>query len=345
MTNRSQSVEVIVRFHDPLRLEELERAVFSLVSQNIHPITIHIVTQRFDIDALAATRMRLKPLFHVAPQVEFAIHNWCRASPQDARSCLINEGLRHIAGRYLAFLDYDDVLFPEAYGVLRERLRVCGAAITFAGIQTMTVAVFQEFVSIQRRANPPFRGRTLLDLFNANFAPIHSYMIDLEKIDKEDLYFDENMNWEEDYEFLLRICSKYESDFENLSIPIGYYNFKIDGSNSVPLTPEAFLARENSYRFVCETIRRRKAQITVSPQVLARLAINISDKSHVGHPLTIEDVNRMAIKSGQGVHVKVSVVRHGIAKVVLSWRERGATETGKLIITRLINRWRRLVSC
>ena len=146
MSPNAETTDVVIRFHAPERLIELERAVFSVVAQNAQPTVVHVVTQRFGEDAVAATRARLRPLFETQPDARLEIHNWRDATPLDARSCLINEGIRHATGRYLSFLDYDDVLFPEAHEILLERLKVAGAAVAFASVQTMRVTVHESFV-------------------------------------------------------------------------------------------------------------------------------------------------------------------------------------------------------
>jgi hypothetical protein len=291
MNDQSQSTDVIIRFHAPDRLVELERAVFSLVAQNAQPVTARIVTQRFDDAAVEATRARLEPLFHAVPDARLAIHNWQEALPEDARSCLINEGVRHATGRYLSFLDYDDVLFPEAHSILKRRLQSSDATIAFASVQTMKVDVFDEFISISGRAKAPFSGSNLGDLFNENMAPIHSYLIDLERIDKKDVYFDENLTWEEDYDFLLRICAKYKSNFNEVGTFIGFYNFKTDGSNSVPTTALTVYERRKAYEAVRELISRRKREIELSPAVRATLGSLAPATGKGGAAVTIADLS------------------------------------------------------
>ncbi|MDU0343595.1 glycosyltransferase family A protein [Bosea rubneri] len=261
--------DVIIRCHAPDRLNELERAVFSVVAQTAQPVTAHVVTQRFDDNALAATQARLSPLFAAIPGAELEIHNWREASPVDGRSCLINEGLRHIRGRYLSFLDYDDILFPEAHQILRKQLAKSGATIAFASVQTMWIDIFSSFALTRKRAAMPFGGSSILDLFHQNLAPVHSYLIDRRGAPPGELRFDEELTWEEDYEFLLRLCARVSSDFSGIGTFIGWYNFKTDGSNSIPTTAAAAFAREKDQQRVREELARRKAGIVLTSEVAA----------------------------------------------------------------------------
>ncbi|MDM0017559.1 glycosyltransferase family A protein [Variovorax saccharolyticus] len=290
MSAHTETTDVVIRFHAPARLIELERAVFSVVAQNAQPTVVHVVTQRFGEDAIAATRGRLQPLFETQPNSRLEIHNWRAATPLDARSCLINEGIRHASGRYLSFLDYDDVLFPEAHEILRERLNITGAAIAFASVQTMRVTVHETFVKTVGREIAPFKGSTLFDLMRENLAPIHSYLIDRSRAPLEELHFDETLAWEEDYEFLLRLCARAKADFAKVGTFVGYYNFKTDGSNSVPTTPQAARERSEAYARVRAEIARRKAGIALSPETLKQLKHLAPAPLTAGVPVTVADV-------------------------------------------------------
>ena len=114
----SEQMDTIVRYHDVSRTMELERCVFSIVGQSYRPLNIILTTQRFSEDEIEATRSVLAPMIDSDDEVMLTILNWDQAEPADARSELLNLGLRGATGRYLAFLDYDDVLYPEAYELL-----------------------------------------------------------------------------------------------------------------------------------------------------------------------------------------------------------------------------------
>jgi len=73
----------------------------------------------------------------------------------------------------------------------------------------------------------------LRDLFRKNFCPIHSFVIDRQRIPPPYLHFDPAITRAEDYDFLLRICAQFPSDFTLAKTIIGDYFFKTDGSNTV----------------------------------------------------------------------------------------------------------------
>ena len=187
-----RQVDTIVRFHDPARLQELERCIFSLLGQAWRPIHIHLVMQRFSHAAEQATRQRLSRLqkFPNAPRISFL--NYQGQGLSDARSALMNFGLNNCDGRYLGFLDYDDVLYPEAYELLIERVEKTGCSIAFATVRAMRVELYERFIYLEKDVSEDrFIGSSLVDLFKNNFAPIHSYIIDRSRVSPDVLYFDE----------------------------------------------------------------------------------------------------------------------------------------------------------
>jgi Glycosyltransferase like family 2 len=272
--NDSAAVDTIVRFHDVRRLGELHRCLFSAVAQTYQPVHVHVVTQRFSSEELDAVRRSLEPLHSLGTGAAISIHNWTESEPKDARSHLINHGIRQAEGRFLAFLDYDDIIYPEAYELLTNRLSASDAAIVFASVRVMRLQVFEPFYRVLAREKAPWGGSSLLDLFRENLAPIHSYMIDRTRVDPELLYFDVSLSWEEDYEFLMRVCARHRADFGMLSTCVGDYFFKTDGSNSVPTESVAAAQRHAEYMRVRKEIDRRRDLILVSDEIRQELGLS-----------------------------------------------------------------------
>jgi glycosyltransferase involved in cell wall biosynthesis len=263
----NEQLDVIVRFHDVRRLHELDRAIFSLVSQDYRPLYIILVLQRFTQEEIAVTRKTLAPLegFENARQIK--VLNWNENEPPDGRSALINLGIKNANGRYIAFLDYDDVLYPEAYELLIGRLRTTQAAIAFGGICANRIEAFDAYCYVKNKTFP-FIGNNVLDLFRRNFCPIHSFVIDTTKIAREDLFFDPMISRAEDYDFLIRLCVKYASDFELSTTYIGAYYLKNDGSNTIltetATTAERVAAWEDAESFL--EGRRRVTPVSAAVQ-------------------------------------------------------------------------------
>lgn len=269
----TQQLDCIVRFHDVRRLAELERCIFSLVGQCYRPLNIILVLQRFPDEDAAATEAALAPLLRLPDAPTLSIRNWCEDGVTDARTFLLNHGLDAARGRYLAFLDYDDVLFPEAYDLLVSKLRERKAAIAFASVQVMRTEVHDHFFYMLGPQVPPYKGHDLTDLFESNFCPIHSYVIDRTLVPGDVLRFDSALMIEEDYDLLLKICARFPSDFSLVGTHIGYYIYKTDGSNTVATQNGLDDAKLAVYRDVQAKIRDRKRTTLVSPLVQAGLGL------------------------------------------------------------------------
>jgi hypothetical protein len=286
----AEQLDVIVRFHDPSRLRELNRCVFSLVGQSYRPLRIILALQRFSAEDLAATEAALAPLIDGEPDLHLTVINWEHADPADARAILLNLGLSVAQGRYLAFLDYDDVLYPEAYARLVERLRLTDAAIAFAAVRVMRLEVYRSFFYAAEEVVPTFKGSGLLDLFKTNFCPLHSYVIDRAALPADLLTFNSALVMEEDYDLLLRICAAYKSDFELIDTRIGDYYYKTDGSNTVPTQGGIRAENYDHYRTIRAAIEHRKATTPVAPDVQRALGLAVAST-----PLTIaQAVERLA---------------------------------------------------
>ena len=263
-------LDCIVRFHDSMRLMELRRCVFSIVGQEYPCVNIILATQRFSAEELRVVRDLLNPILAINECVTLTVVNWQLAEPADARTELLNLGLSAATGRYVAFLDYDDTIFPWAYKELVSCLDDSHAAIAFGSVRTIKADVYEKFVGFDRVFDPPFAGSNLVDLMRANFCPIHSYVIDREKIPSEVLIFDSSLIWEEDYDLLLRVCACADSDFSKLGRAIGDYYFKNDASNSVWVNDVLSDTKKRTYEQVSARIEARRRVTLIDGSVQQR---------------------------------------------------------------------------
>jgi len=269
---KKNQLDVVVRFHDVKRLPELERCIFSLVGQDYRPLHINLAVQRFSEAEIEQTRARLAPLLAGEDAPSLEILNWEHDEPADARSALINLGIRASKGRYLAFLDYDDVLYPEAYNLLVSQLQAGAAGIAFGRVRVVELEVYSAFFR-PVAALPSFEGSSLRDLFRGNFCPIHSYVIDRSRIPEQFLFFEPYLVMEEDYDFILRICAQFPSDFSLVGTEVGEYYFKTDGSNTHAAggRSPAWQAR---YERAAAFVEQRRRNTPLSEQVQRALGIS-----------------------------------------------------------------------
>lgn len=289
----SEQMDTIVRYHDVTRLMELERCIFSLVGQSYRPLNIILTTQRFSESDIENTRAALVGMIDGEEDVTLTILNWDQAEPADARSELLNLGIKGAKGRYLAFLDYDDVLYPEAYDLLVSRLKDSRAAIAFASVRIMQLDVYDRYLYTTEEIIPGYRGTGLIDLFRNNFCPLHSYAIDREQMSDETLLFETTMTMQEDYDWLLRLCARYGSDFTLVNTRIGDYYYKTDGSNTVPGTGSLKGEAQARLDAVITTMEVRRRTTIVSKEVQRSLGIEDPNET-----ATVRDVIDRVTKGG-----------------------------------------------
>lgn len=231
-------LSVIVRFHQAERLPFLEEALFSLAIQDWDALEVIVVLQ----NGTAELRQQVEAIIENQPWPEstrYQIITVQVGEGVDGRSALLNRGIRHATGRYLAFLDDDDFVYQHGYATLISQLVSGGRAIAVGGCRRAKIEYESGHWFVQSKDNFFAWGRSRLDLIRENFVPIHSYVIDRSRLGDFDLYFDETFSILEDYEFLLRLCAKFEPDFSRFETPVCEYRIRLDGSNSIAHTANA----------------------------------------------------------------------------------------------------------
>lgn len=265
------SLDVIIRAHDPARLDELARAVFSAAMQDYRPVTILVVCQRYTADALDAVRTTLAPILELAGDVPLQVLNRADPTPIDARAALMNIGLRAAASHYVAFLDYDDLIYAEGWRLLTTELAASGAAVAFGAVMNASVSRdgLVPYVTAKHRV---FQGNGLAQLLRNNYCPLHSFVLDRTLIEPADLVVDETMVALEDYDLLLRLVSRYPASFHHKDTIVGEYLLKDDHSNLNPIA-EASLGGVAWLSALAE-IDRRKTRMVLAPAVQLQLQVH-----------------------------------------------------------------------
>ncbi|NBJ11434.1 glycosyltransferase family A protein [Microvirga arsenatis] len=271
-------LDVVIRFHDVRRIVELDRCIFSIACQSYAPVIAHVVCQRFSNQDLETVSVQLQHFRDLAPELTIKVHNMVDPEPRDARSLLINKGISEAKGRYLAFLDYDDVTYPEGYRTLIGELASTDYAIAFGNIRSAYVSVDGDiFLTLTKKS--VFHGNGVVDQLRQNFCPIHSFVLDRKRISAEDLYFEPNLNKHEDYDFLIRICSKYLASFNKRSRFVGEYHKKDDGSNTILVSSSATEESRREWERADEFLEERRRTTLVSPEVQRVIGISQPDPS------------------------------------------------------------------
>lgn len=285
----NNTLSVIIRSHKEERLPFLDEALFSLAIQYWQNLEVVVAlqngTEKFKYEV---NKLIEKQPFH--KDCKFQVHNVEIPPGVDGRSTLINHGIKNATGRYLAFLDDDDVVYQHGYKTLIEQL-VAGEAVIAAG-GCRTAKVKKDFGNwyIQAKETPFIWGRNRLDLLKDNFIPIHSYVIDRTRVDESDLYFDDELPPLEDYDFLLRLNSKYEFDFSKLDTFVCEY--RLHGANSIPYGQDSSADVVDKYARAFQLINKRKNDISFSLPVSDLLTLlELKTNSQISQPEAAGDLD------------------------------------------------------
>lgn len=225
-------VDTIIRMHDINLLHDLDRALFSLFYQTYPWISPIVVVQGFSDEDEDRARRALMRYDWLRRGVQAQVVNVANPEKSDLRSKLLNEGIASAHGRYITVLDCDDYLYGSAIDWLVRSLEAGKYTIGFGDIALKHVAMLGSVSYVYSKSSGLYRGDSVDDLLRENFCPIHSFIIDRKLVEPSDLYFSEAISRLEDYDFLMRICSKYPANFHSRSKVVGVYNWKSDGTNS-----------------------------------------------------------------------------------------------------------------
>ncbi len=266
---KNDYIDVLIRFHDLKGLHRLRRALFSVYCQRYKHVRPVLLLQNMKNWQLHAVEKLVAELDWSSRNVLPKIIS-CPIEPgMDGRSRLINIGIAATNAQYIALLDYDDMLFPHAYEVLVAALRRNFASIAFGRIVVQDEVALGVYDYALARQDNFCKG--LLNLFRDNQCPIHSFIIDRNRVDAARLRFDERLNKNEDYDMLLRLCSRYRSDFSAFESIIGLYCLRTDGSNTVLAYRQTNAQAQDLWAQSCASIKRLKKRLCISDEVVQQL--------------------------------------------------------------------------
>lgn len=266
MHSRSNWPEVttIIRFHKSSDLRLLEKALLCLAAMRECIVTPLLAVQDLDTRQLDAVRQLLAELPFgegAAPRVEI-YHS--PGGSGDLRSKMLNESLRKVRTRYAAFLDYDDLLMPHAYAWLLDRLNATGKAVSFGRVFSTTCDASTGQLLERRRVYE--YGYSYQDYFHLNHAPLHSFMLDLERIDLSGVIYHDDQRYLEDYLLTLQLFTPANADWESLAANhyIGDYMHYIDRDQTLAIEDSA--ARQEildspEYQMCEDRIRQLKTKL------------------------------------------------------------------------------------
>jgi hypothetical protein len=225
---RMNQLSVVVRFHEGANINLLKRALYCLLDEVTISREVIVMVQFTNEAVLAEVSDICERLF---------VTGCCRvagisvAPGEDRRGELLATGVALAEGRYLAFLDYDDMLFLTGVSKSVALCEAEGADLAIAqSLVAFVEGVFPEdFIVAKERfvRKPPKNPFALLLL---NFAPLCAFVVSRAFLLRTGINFSSKLARLEDYEFLLRVLAAGKITLSPLATDVvnGQYNLNVD---------------------------------------------------------------------------------------------------------------------
>lgn len=231
-------VTTIVRFHKSGDFSLLRNALLSLLSMQDCFVTPHIAAQDLTDSQKEELHILVDSLPWNARHRPTIQYYESEGGAGDLRAKMLHDSLQTVKTRYACFLDFDDLLFPHAYSWLIQRLETTGKAVAFGRVYSTE---FDHDSGMILRRNRSFEyGYTYNDFIKLNHAPIHSFMLDLHRLDVSNITYYEDQRFMEDYLMTLQIFTRKNADWDGLkqNIYVGDYIHSVNRTHTLALTDE-----------------------------------------------------------------------------------------------------------
>lgn len=210
----SPKVSTILRFSRHGNMDLLRNALYSLAAQvdcSVQPI---LAVQDLTDNMLSILQVMLKkiPWARGCDPIIREYHS-TEKNP-DLRSLMLNDALKGVTTAYASFLDFDDVVFHDSYRWMTDRLRQNNKNACFGLIFTTDFNLREN--KIKQRKIVYDYGTDFKNFLRVNHSPIHGIMLNLSKIDLDQIEYFEDMKYMEDYYLTMQIFTDDGTDWDSL---------------------------------------------------------------------------------------------------------------------------------
>lgn len=234
MANTDRSITYILRCHSTSCLSKLRAALVSISEQHYQHKKALVALQNFSEKDESEVKLCLKKIA-IATRLEINISNIKFPKPGDYRGALLNRSVALVDSRYVAFLDYDDIVYPNHAETLITDLESEPNQAAAASFGKCISAVYEDLpnneINIIRKSTfcdaPSVTTCVLVNCF-----PIHSYVIDRYRV-KQFPRFNETSPYFEDYYFLLALIESHPVSTKRTTVAVCEYRINTNNTNTI----------------------------------------------------------------------------------------------------------------
>ncbi|WP_158932632.1 glycosyltransferase family A protein [Acidisphaera sp. S103] len=204
-------LSVIVLFDTPFDLTSLDEALFSIAAQDHEYLDVILVTPDLGSSHLA----RLEEVAKLQPWPDHTTIRVVSVPAAVSRSispCLVNAGLRRAAGRYVALLHHQNLIYQHSYTAFINSLQATSAPVAFGGVRVAWHAYGNRHWLVTDKSDPVFH-LSRLEFVLGGSAAVDSFVADRRRLGPDCLIADQPESVLSIPMFLLRLAMHSDADF------------------------------------------------------------------------------------------------------------------------------------
>lgn len=238
VVNSPYEVTTIIRFHKNDRFNELKNSLLSLAAVHSCIVRPIICAQDLSADQFKALSEICSSFDYKSYSKVEVIKFFSKNKAGDIRSKLLFDGLHAAKTEYVAFLDHDDLMLTDSYSYLIGRMVKTGKAVSFGRVYDTTYESNTE--KLLKRSKTYEYGYSYEEFLEVNHAPLHSFLINKNKIDLSSLAHFEDQKFMEDYYMTLQMFGRDNTDWASLreNFYVGDYVHCIDRTHTLAISDD-----------------------------------------------------------------------------------------------------------
>lgn len=183
MDKSGNNIGIIIPFLEMKNFDQLDQSLLTIQGQECQPYSVYIICPM----SLKTEEESLNQMLSFY-QMQTSINWLLLFRDETTLSGLLNEGLEQSQERYIGFLRVGDILYPNAYHFLKMKMTVGNSVgVAFATVLISLVGEKNYFLS--KRELLMSHVHYWEELYSQ--VALHSFLLDLDKMDRSQLFFKE----------------------------------------------------------------------------------------------------------------------------------------------------------